>query len=53
MPSSAAVSRYSECASRTDSRNGRSRSQTTRKPPEPSPSSGWSPKERSATRQYS
>ncbi len=52
-PSSAAVSRYSECASSAASRTVRSRSHSTPKPLEPTPSMGWWANERSATRQYS
>ena len=50
-PSSASVSRYSEWASRTGSRNGRSRSHSAWKPPLPTPRTGWSPNVRTATRQ--
>ena len=47
-PSSAAISSGSECVSSADSRTGRSRTHSTRKPPAPTPRSGWSAKASSA-----
>ena len=51
IPSSAAVSRYSEWASRTDSSRSRCSSHSTRNEPVPIPLSGWSANVSAATRQ--
>ena len=45
------VSKYSECSSRTDTRNGRSRNHSTRTDPGPAPWAGWSRNVWKATRQ--